>query len=152
MPCNSDYMEARPDEVRAKLAAELVLWLTVPGRSGKLLMKTQQRQFEKQAANYYATDVGQTKTLCNFVKSLREGYGSVQDRNILDEVLQDNFKDPMSRKLADWIDEHDEADRRRAESDASDVRRKDEDVITRAIKELSPESLAKLKEIFTGLK
>lgn len=147
MPCRSDYLEQTGEEARNQITAKLVLWLTVPGRSGKLLMKTQQRQFEKQAENYYAEDKGQVRTLCNFVKALRATKTQHEDQNALDAIFQENYNDPMSRRLADWVEEHDEADRRRVASEARSVRNGKLDKVSAAIAQLTDDKLDQILKI-----
>ncbi len=151
MPCRSDYMEPNAAEKRAQIAAQLLLWLTEPARSGYILNSAQVRQFQKQANTIYAQDAGQTKALCSVVRKLREAPRADNEPTMLDVVLKDNFKDPLSRRLADWIDEHDEADRRREASEQQAAKRQETDVLTRMITELPDDSRARLKAILNAL-
>lgn len=98
MPCSSDHLEPTQREIESKRVCELLLHFkpTVPDwvREG--------------AANCYGTiDQADKATilLCEFCEDAP------------DSIIYDG-RDPMARKLADWWDAHQDADRRRKKRQA----------------------------------
>jgi hypothetical protein len=136
-------MEPNDSERRARRAAEFLIYLDDLGFAG--LLKADRRKFESLANNCYAAHKGQTQQLCALVNDLR-------DKGILDKIFQDNFKDRRSRQLADWVEEHDEADRRRAEAEYVQDRRDKIDVIVNKLEKLDDNALDQIKIILLGQK
>lgn len=107
MPCRSDYMEPTQKERLLQETAQLlgyVLVMTdqdVPGRVAD-------------AANnvYCRTDL--VAELCAQIRAM--------DEATFNQVVY-NARDPRSRRLADWWERHEEADRKRAEAERAATRR-----------------------------
>ena len=95
MPCNADYMEPNEKEIQSKKMAQHIIWLD------------QQTQ---------------SKTPTWIVEASKDYYGNVQKvdqlandlcercQNIDQDVIY-NGRDKFARKLADWWDRHQEADK-----------------------------------------
>jgi hypothetical protein len=139
MPCNSDYMNPTASEQRAQRAAELLMLLFDKGQV--LLNKKQAELFEGLANNCYATHEGQTELLCNAIKNMRSS-------GRFKTFLAENVMDRQARQLANWAEEHDEADRRREESERYQVRSTKEAELLDQFKKLSDEQLENVLQIF----
>lgn len=106
MPCNSDHMNARPNETLSRETAVLIVYLN--GRLGYVT----EGWIEEAAKEYYGNEGRVDEivaTLCATMTSL--------DETQVNEIVYDG-SNPLSRKLADWWDEHQEADAAREEAEA----------------------------------
>lgn len=108
MPCNSDYLEPTAREQELRRAARLLIFaLDAQGREAPDWARSE-------AENLYAKDERSVTSLCALIKSMGE---PERDRIVYDA------KSKASRDLADWWEEHQEADRRREEREAAEARR-----------------------------
>lgn len=101
MPCNSDHMHARPNEVLSRETAKLIVYA-----NDKLGAATP-ANIAVAANEYYGdeTNVDEiVRTLCEIVTGM-----TPEQR---DQIVYDG-KDPTARQLADWWDRHQAADRAR---------------------------------------
>lgn len=108
MPCNSDYLEPSIREAELSRAAGLLVFaLEASGR-------TPEPWARKEAANLYASDERIVPELCALIRSLGD---SERDRIVYDA------KSRISRDLADWWEEHEQADREREERERAAIRK-----------------------------
>jgi hypothetical protein len=123
MPCRSDYLEPTGKERRLQETAQLLIYLRQNTNTGvKISNKL------KLAARDPYCSADYVPELCEAIRSLRS-----ED---FDRVVY-NARDPISRKLADWWEEHEEADRQRVEAETKKLR---EDAIRhKAISKLTDE-------------
>lgn len=101
MPCKSDYMEPDERERESKLVAELIVYVSEG-------MDIQPPNYAINAAKEYYGDVKMldkmTADLCFACQAMHRDYR--------DRIMYDGRK-KMARKLADWWEKHQEADRKR---------------------------------------
>lgn len=97
MPCNSDYMNPTKKELRLKETAEFLVF--VRKKTGRHVDK---KLRETSEAIYPKIDY--VSELCYEIGNLSE--------DMLDAVVY-NGRDKRSRKLADWWEEHQKADKQR---------------------------------------
>lgn len=143
MPCNCDYMQQTVEEDYLQTAAELLLWL---GEIGVVHHEPARiNRLKKDGAAYYAKDVHQVEDLCRVTKVLRES-------GQYDMIIRDHFKDKMARTFADWVDEHDEQDRRREEAEAADIRRTKIDKVVGELRKLPDDKIDQIIAIFQQVK
>lgn len=106
MPCNTDYMKPTTRERQRKEAARLLLYvlesLDVSPVSSELI--------------HSANDVYGGSNKIDWVAQLCDQIHAMTDDQVNKIVY--NGRDPMSRRLADWWDEHQEQDRIRREAEA----------------------------------
>jgi hypothetical protein len=102
MPCNSDHLEATNREAYNRLTAQLIVYLN--GRSASAKEKAD-------AANYYG-GADYTAQLCAMLTAM-----STEDA---DRLVYDG-RNPMARKLADWWEEHQKADKMRRNRERRDA-------------------------------
>lgn len=106
MGCRSDYMEPTDREKESVLVTNLLVYLlTELKKPIPPLVAAASKQFY---GNIDTVD-HDVKLLCSTVKSL-------SDRQMKKYVHDGS--NPKARKLADWWDKHQEADRKRAENEA----------------------------------
>ena len=117
MPCRSDYLEATGLEKGLKETAQLAVYLG--GVAGLPVPK----DIIEQAANYYATDVGQVQWLCDTLTKM-----SSADR----EHYVYDAHNRTARDLATWWEKHQEADTKR-ELEEAEARAREN-----ALKKLTP--------------
>ena len=103
MPCNSDYMNPNNKEKELQKSAGLLVWLW-----NELGIEPESWAVNE-AADMYASDERAVTVLCDVLKGL--------DDSSLDRIVY-NGRNKMARKLADWWDEHQEADRIRENKEA----------------------------------
>jgi hypothetical protein len=143
-------MEPTDSERRAKQTAKLVVWLdekvAVVNGLG-FLSKDDRQAFKKQAKSCYGQHVGQTEALCRQINIMRNALG-----DDLDEFSVRFRKDRTMRDLLDWVDDHDEADRRREAQERLAARNEKEEIVIDAIRELPDDKLEKIIEIFQQVK
>lgn len=102
MPCNSDYMEATQAEENSREVAQHIVWL-----AGKLNLPVE--GFISKAANEYYGDVTKLNTMTQKLCAMCQL--PYAENHIY------NGRDKDARKLADWWDKHQEADRKRLEKE-----------------------------------
>ena len=98
MPCDSSYLEATTKEVEFKRAATLLAFL---------YQETHQEcpgWVTKEAGNYYAGDERIIPELCSFIRAM--------DPETFDRIAY-NTKNRIARDLANWWEDHLEADKQR---------------------------------------
>lgn len=98
MPCRSDYLEATGREVGLKRAAQLAVFV------GAGLGIEVPEDIAENAEQYYGSDYGQVQWLCGKLKNMSDA-----DR----ERIVYDAHNAKSRDLADWWEEHQEADAKR---------------------------------------
>ena len=105
MPCNSDYLNPTTYEKDIRNAAELVVY--VKEELGKRVTVADARN---QNSLYFSKEEGDVivATLCTLVESL--------DEDQVEEIVYDG-RNKFARRLADWVQEHEEADRKRQEEE-----------------------------------
>ena len=105
MPCNSDHLEATRRESYNRLTAQLIVYLK--GRAAS-------PQEKADAANYYG-GADYTAELCAMLTAM-----SPEDAN---RLVYDG-RNAMARKLADWWEEHQKADKLRINRERRDAMRR----------------------------
>lgn len=103
MPCDSSYLNPSQREENTKLVAELICYV-----DQKIKIKTPDN-IVKSSKDYYGEGSDLTKTvplLCSKIKALNQSQ--------FNSIVY-NGKSKESRKLADWWEAHEEADRKREE-------------------------------------
>ena len=134
MPCKSDYLEPNRREIESKRVARLLVYVyTALDRVDELDVDV-----IKAAKNTYGNTAllePMVVTLCTILRGL--------DSDRINEIVYDGRK-PLARDLADWWDEHQEADRKRlAKQKQIAVKEK---LRKQAIDKLTPDELAALLE------
>ena len=116
MPCNSDYLRPSDAEQRQKAAAELYVWAC-----GKIGIQAPAWALEAAADVYGQSDsspnADPTVNLCSLLTSLLPG--------ALDSLVHGHLRSKMGRRMADWWEEHLDADRERLAEEAEDRRREE---------------------------
>lgn len=97
MPCNSEYMRQNDYEKRLQETAQLLVFAM------RKLGQTPRPVMVDTAENQYARN-DFTADLCKLINGLNEFDA--------DRIVY-NGRDPMSRRLADWWDRHQQADKKR---------------------------------------
>jgi hypothetical protein len=128
MPCVSDYMEPNEKESLLQETAQLLIYVRMNTNSG---VKISSRL--KAAARDIYCRKDYVPELCDAISSMTE---EEQARIVYDG------RNPEARRLADWWDKHEEADRKRLEEEhrrelRNDLRRK-------ALAKLTPEEIEAL--------
>lgn len=101
MPCNTDYMNPSTREKQLQETAKLYRWLLIQ------LGETVPDSVSQTANNIYAST--------NFISDLCERITALRTRTpSAYESIVYNGRDKWSRRLADWWDEHQEADEQQA--------------------------------------
>ena len=128
MPCRSDYMEPTHKERLLQETAQLLMYV-------RDQLKMQPSTALKAAAtNIYCTS-DYVSDLCHIIHTMTD-----DDR----ERIVYDARNPQSRKLADWWEKHQEADRKReAEEDEAIARQEAYEAV---IMKLSDEEIAVLKD------
>lgn len=136
MPCNSDYMNQTDKERRLQETAQLCVYVA---QEWMLEDELDDHIFD-QAEEYYAKDVGQVEWLCETLRANREA-----DKEQFDSLVFDGSR-KMSRRLADWWEEHLEADRQREEQEAASVRNRAVERIASKLRKLPIEKLREFEQ------
>jgi hypothetical protein len=105
MPCNSDYLEPSRRERELQRAAKLIIYV-----SSRLNRKVESWVI-KEAKDCYASDDRSVPLLCELLGRLTE-----KQKNM---IVYD-ARNKQSRDLADWWEEHQEADRLRLKKEEED--------------------------------
>lgn len=108
MPCNSDYLAPNHREQLLQETAQHLLYLRVS--MGDDFISDNLRRSAKDI--YCNTDY--VAELCEAIRNLSE-----EDLN---RVVYDG-RNPQARKLADWWDKHQEADRKRIQQEQMEIER-----------------------------
>ena len=111
MPCNSDYLEPRTSEKQTRKAAELICF--VRRNRGMPI----DRRMEKAAEHIYGEPATLNEVVVELCRLLNEMDASSRDTLIYDA------RSKTARDLADWWEEHLEADRARETKEAEEQRR-----------------------------
>lgn len=128
MPCRSDYMEPNGRERRLQKTAQLYAYVL------EKLDQPVPQKVQEASGNIYCTSDFVPK-LCKLLSGLNE--------QVLDELMYDG-RSKMARKLADWWDEHLEADRQRLKQERDEKAKKAK--LKRIKAKLTEEELAFLKD------
>lgn len=126
MPCNSDYMEPTQKEKLLQETAQLCLYVY------EKLHIPAPKEIKKAAKDIYCS-FDSVPNLCKLLGDLEE--------NVRDSIVY-NAKDPKSRQLANWWEQHQEADRIRIEEELKN--QKINNLIAYATSKLSLEELLAL--------
>ncbi len=112
MPCNGEYLEPTEPERQRRMAAEMLLWLL------EQLGMPQPKWVVDESNNIYARDRRLIPQLCKLIGMM------VIDKPVRFQELIYNARDRMSRRLADFWDDHQEmdAERIRREKEEKDLR------------------------------
>lgn len=108
MPCNTEYMEPTVAERQKRLAAQLLVFVYK-----KLDLVPIHPDLQRAADDIYgggAMGEENVRTLCSVLRGMPD--------EKKDGIIY-NGRDPMSRKLADWWDEHQREDWKRREAEAA---------------------------------
>ena len=126
MPCRSDYMEPTNKELLLRETARLLIYVRVYTgvRISSKLATAAQAVYCKE--DYVAE-------LCSAIRALTQ--------EEMDRIVYDG-RNPEARKLADWWDKHQEADRKRQEEEECEQKRKD--LRNAGLAKLTPEEIEAL--------
>lgn len=108
MPCRSDYMEPHDYEQRLQETAQLLVFV-----KSELGLNISKRLLNAAENIYCKADY--VPELCRTIRAM--------DEKDLNRIVY-NARRKQSRALADWWDEHQEADREREEAEAKERKRK----------------------------
>lgn len=123
MPCRTDHIEPTREEREAQHVCQLLVWVN------NSLGRSSSEELKANANRSYATDLNTwTAELCAIL-------GSLDDEQI-DKIVY-NARSQKSRKLADWWENHQEADRAREQQEKQDAA--DERLRKNTIANLTPE-------------
>ena len=114
MPCRYDEPIQGRRDIDTENAVELYIWLvsqfkTILDKKIVKMAKDKQQFFSQEDANYVS------ERLCSFIRGLS---------NFQKERIIYNARNKMSRRLADWWEEHQEADRKREAEEKAEQERK----------------------------
>ncbi len=132
MPCNSDYMEPTSREIRSLETAQLLLYVHKQ-------LGTQAEKYVREAAY---SPYGNVAKLDNMVVELCALLTAMHDTDR--DALVYNAKDKTARRLADWWEEHVEADRKRIIKEQKAAKAKE--VVETAKNKLTKSELSALKK------
>lgn len=132
MPCNSDYLNPTEVEQERRLAAALLIHVL------ECLDETVSPKLRKAADDIYADGQDNIPALCARLKRLSEESPSAFERIVY------NAKSRESRDLANWWEEHLEADRKRLEAERDAANR-------RAVKQSAMGKLTKAERDALGI-
>jgi len=123
MPCNSGYQDPNREEINKVETSNLLIYV-----NKKLGIETPSN-VKKAAKHIYGEGVDLdviTRKLCSTLKKL--------NKKQINEIVY-NAKDKNSRKLADWWEEHQEADKKRLAEEAAE--KKEQKLKQKAISKLT---------------
>ena len=124
MPCNSNYMNPTLKEINRRETSELICYV-----NRKLNLPTPTNIIEASQDIY-----GQGVELDEVVSLLCEKISSMTEQQ--KESIVYNAKNKTSRKLADWWEEHVEADKRRLKMELEEKKKKE--TMDEILKKLTP--------------
>jgi hypothetical protein len=128
MPCRSDYMEPNQKERLLQETAQLLIYVLMNTNSGvKVSNKLKFASRDIYCQRDYVAE------LCTAIRSLTE---EEQARIVYDG------RNPEARRLADWWDKHQEADRKRLEEEHRQNMR--DELRNKALAKLTPEEIEAL--------
>jgi hypothetical protein len=123
MPCRSDYLEPNHREQLLQEIAQLLIYVRKNTKTGVKV----DGKLRRAANDIYCTK-DYVPELCATLRALpSEDF----------ERVVYNAREPMSRKLADWWEEHEAADQKRIEAEAQKMR--EEAIRVQAIAKLTNE-------------
>lgn len=125
MPCRSDYMEPNGKERQLQETAQLLVYVRMNTNSGVKVSN----KLKSAARDIYCRQ-DYVPELCAAIRSLTE---EEQARIVYDG------RNPEARRLADWWDEHQEADRKRLERQYRQNQRNE--LRKKALAKLTPEEI-----------
>lgn len=128
MPCRSDYMEPNGKERLLQETAQLLVYVRMNTNSGVNVSNKL-----KSAARDIYCHQDYVPELCDAIRSLTE---EEQARIVYDG------RNPDARRLADWWDKHQEADRKRLEEEYRQRQR--DELRKKALAKLTPEEVEAL--------
>ena len=134
MPCNGDYLQPNEKETQIHLVCQLLVYvfdslgISLPQNKEQLI-----RGCSKDPCGSIDFLDDYVKLLCDTIKSFND--------ETLNRIVY-NGRNPMARKLADWWDRHQEADRERLK--AEEAQRQKIALIKSALVKLTPEERAAL--------
>lgn len=123
MPCRSDYMEPTKKEALLQETAQLLIYVLANTNRGDKVTE----RLRNASRDIYCRD-DYVPELCAAIRALTE---EEQDRIVYDG------RNPDARRLADWWDKHQEADRKRLEEEYRQIKR--EELRNQALAKLTPE-------------
>lgn len=138
MPCRSDYLEPTNRELDSQEVAKHLIYVS------KIIKNKLPENIKNAATDCY----GNVKLLDDMVQLLCSMLSSMSEEDINRIVY--NAKDKKSRKLADWWETHQVADKKRIKKEAAEKKKIEEDinVLNTTLKKLSKKEIAILKEHF----
>ena len=113
MPCRSDYMEPNPQEKEAKAVAKHIVYVyKARGLQGNTpeFVKDSYRDYYGKVKNLDEL----TKLLCSLIRAMLP--------DVLELIVYDG-RNPEARALADWWEYHQKVDRKRKETEKTQVQR-----------------------------
>lgn len=123
MPCESAYLAPTHHESQRQRACKLLVWLR-----GQLQMD-RDPEAERGASNIYGScSINPHQELCRIIGTMT--------LSVMEAIIY-NAKDRTARDLADWWEDHQEADRKREEAAATI--KANAELSVGALKKLTPE-------------
>lgn len=121
MPCNSDYLEQNGKERELQRTAKLLKYVY------RKLQQPISLELQEAANDYYCSD-DYVAELCGVLSNL--------DDNVLESLVY-NARNKKSRRLADWWEKHQKADRKRIrqEKEAEEMKEKRQAALSKLTKE-----------------
>lgn len=113
MPCNCDYLEARNTEVESRDAAKHIVYI-----NSKLPYTKTENWIVKASKEYYGNEE-RLNDLVVILCKLCHNLGP-----ILQEKIIYNGNSKQARALADWWEEHQEADKQRIKEENKELAKK----------------------------
>ena len=107
MPCDASYMNPNEKEKNSKQVAEFICYLLDTGKFEGWYNGSRVDEYRKAATDYYGdADLldEMTAFLCKLIEHMNDD---------MKEAYLFNGRSKMARRLADWWDDHTEADRQR---------------------------------------
>jgi len=128
MPCRSDYMEPTHKERLLQETAQLLMYV-------REQLKMQPSPTLKAAANNIYCTSDYVSDLCHMIRTMPD--------DDVNRIVYD-ARNPQSRKLANWWEKHQEADRKRESEEEEAIAR--QEAYEAVIMKLSDEEIAVLKD------
>jgi hypothetical protein len=128
MPCRSDYMEPTNKELLLRETAQLLIYVRMNTSRGIRISNTLKAASQD---SYCKEDY--VAELCSAIRALAP--------EEMDRIVYDG-RNSEARKLADWWDKHQEADRKRQEEEEREQKRTD--LRNAGLAKLTPEEIEAL--------